>query len=112
MSVVDRFSSRDWPRVKALAKFLPPEQFRHDIENIPLRIDIVDGKDIRMVQGTGCLSFQLKPRDAILVRRKIRWQDFDRHVASDLWIAGSVNLSHPAYADQRANFISAEFCAG
>jgi hypothetical protein len=35
-------------------------------------------------------------------------QDFDRDIAIKLGVAGPVDLSHPARAEQRADFVRAE----
>jgi hypothetical protein len=44
--------------------------------------------------------------------RELRGGNFDRDVAIQPRVSGSVHLAHAALADGRKDFVRAEFCAG
>ena len=50
----------------------------------------------------------LEPREPLAVRGKPDGQDLNRHVPVELRIAGAIHLTHPADAQQRANFVAAD----
>ena len=44
----------------------------------------------------------------LLVSRDLRRQDFDSDIAVELAIARKIHLAHPAFAELRADFVTAE----
>src|SRR5262249_35498710 len=73
--------------------------------------DVVNCEDIRMIQrscGAGLLLEALQP---LLVFGEYRWQDFDRHVATEPSVAGAIDFTHPARAKGRDDFVRPEGCA-
>jgi hypothetical protein len=65
-----------------------------------------------MVQRGGRARFLLEPLQAFRIRRKGRRQHLDRHVATQPWIARTVNLAHTAGPNRADNFVHAEAGAG
>ena len=60
--------------------------------------DIMNGENIRMIQGACGLCLLLKSQQSISVLGESRRQHFDCHVAIQLFIARAVHLTHPAFA--------------
>src|ERR1043166_109014 len=72
---------------------------------------IVNRQNVRMIQGAGGLRFLFKSPETISVLRESGGQNFDRHVAIQLFIARAIDLTHPARAELRADFVTTELCA-
>jgi len=53
-----------------------------------------------------------RARFALEALRELLRGDFDRDVAPQPRIAGAIHLTHASRADQRENFVGAEFVAG
>jgi hypothetical protein len=49
-------------------------------------------RDVRMVEGSERLCLALEAREALGIRRKCFWQDFDRNVATKPRIARAIDL--------------------
>src|SRR6185436_932232 len=74
--------------------------------------ELVDRRDVRMVQGAGRLGLLLEPPQALFVRRVRRRKDLDRDVALQLGIPRAVHLTHTPGADRREDLVEAEPCSG
>ena len=61
--------------------------------------DAVDGRYVGVVEGS--LRFALKARHALRVASERLGQYFDCYIALQLGVASTVDLSHPALAQQR-----------
>jgi hypothetical protein len=68
-------------------------------------LDPVDGADVRMIQRGQHPRLALEPRATIGVGREDVRQNLDRHVASERRIARTVDVTHPACAEERADFV-------
>ena len=69
-------------------------------------------RDVRMVQRRERLGFAREPGEPIGIVRERVGQDFERDVAIELRVASPIDLSHPAFADRRSDFVDAEAGAG
>jgi hypothetical protein len=65
-----------------------------------------------MVQRGEHFRFALKARESVVIRRQCRRQDLDRDLALQLRVGGAIDLSHPAFADRRGDFVDAETGTG
>ncbi len=74
--------------------------------------EVVDGRDVRMVQRPGRLGFLLEALQAIRVLRKRRRQHLDRDVALEPLVARPIDLAHPSGADRREDLIGTELRSG
>lgn len=75
-------------------------------------IDIVDRKNVRVIQRRGGARFLLEAAQSVGISRECRRQNFDRDIAHEPRIARSIDFAHAARADERADLIRAEVCAG
>src|SRR5207247_2134920 len=57
------------------------------------------------------LRFLHKAAHAVLMSGNLRGQNLQRHFAIKLGIVRQIHLTHPALAELRADFITAEFCS-
>ena len=61
-----------------------------------------------MVERREDLGFPLETAHSVYFTQELVRQDFDRHFAFQLQIAGAIDLSHAALAEQRRDFVRAE----
>src|SRR6266545_778068 len=109
---VDGFARGKRAVIQNTPQSLTFEQFRNDIGRAIVSADIVNGEDVGMIQCPGGLRLLLEPMQAVAVLRECGRQDFDSYIAIQLLIAGAIDLTHSALANLRADFVTAEFCAG
>jgi len=64
-----------------------------------------------MIQRGGGASLLLEPLQSIRVLGERGWKHLDRHVALEPFIAGAVDLSHPARADEISQQIRSQTSA-
>ena len=77
-----------------------------------MRPDVVDGRDVGMIQNAGRPRLLLEAPQAIRVGGKRRRQDFDRDVAPESRVLGPIDLPHPSRAEGGQDFVRAEACSG
>src|SRR6266705_4665056 len=73
--------------------------------------DLVDVRDVRMIQRGGSHGFLIKSPQSILVRSEIRGQDFQCDLAMQTRVFRQIHLAHSARADLRADLVASEFCS-
>src|SRR5439155_344869 len=73
------------------------DEFSDDVLPAFVLSDIVDRKDVRVIQGRCQLRFALKPATCRGVSKGIR-QELDRHGSIELGIQRSIYLTHTAQA--------------
>ena len=88
------------------------DEFHRDEMRAGLLANLVDVRDVGMIQGRGSLRLLNEAPHSILVGRHIRGQNFQRHPSPQLRILRQIHLAHSALANLGADFIAAEFCAG
>ena len=65
----------------------------------PGLFETVDRCDVRMVERGQHLRLALESSQSFGVVGELIGEDFDRHVATELGVLGSVDLTHPAFAN-------------
>jgi hypothetical protein len=75
-------------------------------------IEAMNLRDVWMIERREHLRFATEPGETIDIVSDPRQQNLDRDVASQLRIAGAIDLSHAAGTQRPDNFIGAEACAG
>src|SRR5262245_15781677 len=87
------------------------EFHRNEVHPVVLA-NLVAVGNVGMVErgGSGCLLF--KSPHPVLIRSQLRGQDFQCDLAVEPRVFGQVNFAHTALAELRADFVTAEFCAG
>ena len=65
-----------------------------------------------MVQDPRCARFLLETAEAIRVSRKGGWKHLDGDLAAEPRVPRPIDLSHPARADGREDFVGTEPGAG
>jgi hypothetical protein len=73
--------------------------------------DVVDRKDMRVIERRERMRFALEAGQPIGVRGEQRRQDFDRHLARQLRVAREIDLAHAAGAQDIDDFVRAEAIA-
>jgi hypothetical protein len=68
-------------------------------------------KDVGMVESCCRLCLRLKASKPVRILRDEGWQDLDRYVALQGWIAGAIDLAHSACTQEVENFIAIELRA-
>ena len=61
--------------------------------------------DIRITQRCQHARFALKAGQSFRIIHEVCRKDFDGHVASELGVAGAINLAHPARANLGDDFV-------
>ena len=62
--------------------------------------NLIDGQDVRMIEGRSCLCFLLKAPQTDSVRRQFRRQELERHSSFQPSVFRKVDLAHPAGSEQ------------
>ena len=82
------------------------DELHHQVDYTRQSPDIVNLADIGMIQRRNGLRLTLE------AFAELSGGDFDRNVALQTRVAGSVHLSHATGADGRQDFVGAEFVTG
>ena len=61
-----------------------------------------------MVQRARCARFLFESAHALSIVRKGVWQDFDRNVTAQPRIAAAIDATHPAFSQQRVDFVRSD----
>jgi hypothetical protein len=94
-------SQRDRSIVQTLAKLLAFEQLGYDERRALVFADIINGKNIWMVESRGRLSFLLETPQTIFIVGKISREQFDSHLTIKPRIVRAIHFAHSACADLR-----------
>ena len=87
------------------------EQLADDVGDAIVAAHVVEGDQIRMVEGAGGPRFLLEASEAVVVLSDGGGQDLDRDRASQAGIAGPVDLAHAADSEHADDFVWAEALA-
>ena len=94
------------------AQILALHQLHHQRPAARRVLDAVDLGDVRMVQRRERPRLALEPHQPVGVGGERVGQDLERHVASELGVAGAIDLPHAAGAERRHDLVGAEPDAG
>ena len=87
------------------------EQLRDDVGCAVVRADIVDGEDVRVVQGAGGARLLLEAAELLAIG-DLLGENLDRDFALQAGVTGAVDLTHRPRAEQPHDLIRAESRAG
>ncbi len=110
--VVDRFPRRHTPTRQSGPKRLALEQLLDDVRRPLVRSDVVDGRDVRVIQEPRGPGLLLEATQSVGVGRKRRRQNLDRHLAAEPRIQRPVHLAHPACPQRRQDLVRTELRTG
>ena len=105
---LNRFPRRQWPTAQPLAQGFPFQQLGYNVGDSFQSADVVDGKDVGMIQCGAGTGFLLEAAKTVGISSKSRRQEFDSHVARQAIIASAIDLAHAAGADGGDDFVRAE----
>ena len=106
--ILDRLAHADRSGLEPFAKGLAFEQLRHDERCTGTGSDVVDGKNVRVVQRRRGSRFLLEALQAVGVRRETRRQHLDRDIPPEPRIPRAEDLPHAACAEQGHNLVWSE----
>ena len=111
---------RDWQRLvdgnrpvhDAIGERRSLDQLQHDRLEVVRFFKAVNRTDVRMVERGEQLRFAFEASKPIGIEDEGLGQDFQRDAAVQRGVAGAIDLSHPACANGREDFVRAEADAG
>ena len=110
--VVQSFARRERPRRETAAQRVAFEKLADHIRRALDRSDVVDRRDVRMVQDSRRARFVLEAAQPIRILRERRRQHFDSDLAAEPRILRAVDLPHPTRAERRDDLVGTEPSAG
>ena len=84
------------------------DQLRHQVLDLSLGSDVVDGQDVGVIQGAGGDRFLGEAPLAIGVQRRGVVKDLDRDEALQPGIAAAIHLPHAAGAERADDLVRPE----
>ncbi len=109
--VVERLAKREAPAGQLRAQGLAFEQLLHDVGRAVVGPDVVNRRDVGMVQEPRRLGLLLEPPQPVRVRREGCRQDLDRDVAGQPRIPRPLHLSHPSRAEGGEDLVGTQAAA-
>jgi hypothetical protein len=96
---------------RSLEKFQNEIDRRRFLLGAAMLADVVQGADVRVVQGGDEPRLLLKPLERIATRRT-RGEHLDRDLAVQPCVARTIHLAHAASAERRNDFIGSQTTTG
>src|SRR5262249_38981847 len=87
------------------------DEFEDEKAGVVSFLEVVNRRDVGMIQRREHFCLALKPAHTICVSRELFGQDFDSDFAFQLEITCAIYLAHAAFAEQRNYFVGAELSA-
>ena len=81
------------------------QKFGNDVGRAVLLADVVDAKNVRMVQRGDGFGFLLEAPQTVPVLGQRAGQNFDRDFATEARVLRAIDFAHPARADGDLNFV-------
>ena len=106
--VVGDLARRQAPAGEDRPQRLALQQLLDDVRLALVRADVVNGRDVRVVEDSRGFGFLLEPAQPLRVRGEGGRQHLDCDVARKPRILRSVHLSHPPRADRRKDLVRTE----
>src|SRR6266852_2956574 len=75
---------------------LPLQQFHGDEGSSLGLVNLVDGADVRMIQGRGSLGFALKTAECLRVFGYVIGQELESNKPAEFYVLSLVNHTHPS----------------
>src|ERR1043166_6788203 len=79
---------------------------------IAFRAEFKNGDDVRVIKGRGGKGLALETKQAISIGSQSGRENFDRDPSPQLTVFRQIHLAHSAFANLRADFITAESGSG
>ena len=98
VGVVDGLARRETPARKLRTQRLAFQQLLDDVGRPVMLADVVDDRDVGVVEDPGRTGFLLETLQPVRVLRAGSGQDLDSHIAAEPRIFAPVHLSHPTCA--------------
>ena len=83
----------------------PVHQLHHDVVMLAGHAEVVDGHDVRVVEGGSGPCLPLQPRDARGVSSQRFRQRLQGDIAAQASVARAIDLAHAARGQQRTHFV-------
>jgi hypothetical protein len=83
------------------------EQLRYDVRSTVVRADIVDGEDVRMVEGAGNPGLLLEAAEPLGIGDFLG-ENLDRDLALQARVTGAVDLAHAPRSEPPHDLVRAE----
>ncbi len=109
--IVDRLARREAAGRELRSQRLAFQKFLNDVRRTVVAPDVVDRRDVGMVQDARGLRFLLEAAQAVRVGRERRRQHLDRDVAPEPGILRAIDLAHSTGADRLEDLVGAELRA-
>jgi hypothetical protein len=87
------------------------DELQHQIPRAIDFCDVVNARDVRMIERGKRFSFNLEARQTRRVESELIRQRLDRDVTLEPRVARPEHAAHPALAEERGDLIRAESCA-
>ena len=109
---MDSLTDRDGTARNARRQRLPRNELEDEVVG-PLRLlQPVNGSNPGMVQRCENLRLSLETGQPLGVLGELGRQDFDRHASAELFIPGSIHLSHTTFSNGLKNLVVSELLTG
>ena len=105
---LDRLADRQRAVLQPFLKRDAGEQFGNDIRRLLVAADVVDDKNVGVIERRSRASLLFEPSHPIRVGGKRRGQHFERDLTPKPWIARPIDVAHPARPEQVDHLIGAE----
>src|SRR5215204_5502714 len=96
---IDDIRYRQFGSTGEIAKGSTFDKFAHDKVRVLTDTDLVDHKDVRVVQRRSGFSLAYEPLKMRVILSESFVEDFYRHAAIELFVIGKIDFAHPADAD-------------
>src|SRR5262245_8813444 len=106
-----RLFQRQRPTTDAICKSVALDQLENQQPRVIDFSEIVNSRDMRMIQSCQGFGLALKSRDSLGIAGKCIGQNLDRNFTLQLCIARAIYLAHAAGAQQAEDFVCTELCS-
>jgi hypothetical protein len=110
-AILEGFARRDWPLLESVAQRLSFQQLEHNVVDAALHAHVVDGQDVRMIEGRHRHGFLLETPEATGLVFPGCGHDLERYLPPKARITRSVYLAHPPRAERSQDLIRADAAA-
>ena len=98
----------EWAPAQAIGERFSLDQLHDEKLTVVGVLEVVDDRDVWVIQRSQQLGFALESGDAVRFRCECIGQDLDRHEPLQPGVPGSIHLAHSAGPDEANDFIGAD----
>ncbi len=110
--VVDRLARREPSAGEGRAQRLTFQKLADDVRRPFMRADVVDRRDVGMIEQPRRLRLLLEPPQPVRVVGEGGRQNLNRHLAREPRVPCAIHLTHPSGAEGREDLIWTKLAAG